>query len=173
MSTATVPRERAGKTPLEPLPPRDRHLSGLDLAVLWGDLGIGLLVLVTASLLVPALGFAEAAVVIVIGSVVGVGLLGLAAAAGAEAGVPTMVLFRPVLGVRGSWVPSILNALQLIGWTAVELWAMSFVADLVAERVFDLSLRWLWLVIAAAVCTGLAVWGPVGVTRVWMERFGV
>ncbi len=84
-----------------------------------------------------------------------------------------MVLLRPLLGVRGSWVPSALNALQLIGWTAVELWAISFVADLVVQQVFGISLRWLWLGIAALVCTGLALWGPVGVTKVWMERFGV
>ena len=84
-------------------------------------------------LLVPALGFVEAFVAIVIGSVVGVGLLALAASIGARHGVPTMVLFRPVLGIRGSWLPSVLNVMQLIGWTAVELWAMSYVADLVVR----------------------------------------
>ncbi|MGH2729301.1 MAG: purine-cytosine permease family protein [Actinomycetota bacterium] len=157
---------------IEPVPPNQRRLSGLDLAVLWGDLGIGLLVLVTGALLVPGLGFGVALLAVVVGSIIGVGLLALAGLAGAEHGVPTMVLFRPILGVRGSWFPSVLNAGQLIGWTAVELWAMSFVADLVAKEVFDFSARWLWLGAAATVCTGLALWGPVGVTRVWMERFG-
>jgi putative hydroxymethylpyrimidine transporter CytX len=146
-------------------------LSGFDLAVLWGDLGIGLLVLVTGALLVPGLGFAAATGAIVLGSLIGVSLLGLAGAAGAEHGVTSMVLFRPVLGVRGSWIPSALNAAQLVGWTAVELWAMSFVADLVSSRVFGWSSRPLWLAVAAVTCTGLALWGPHGVTRVWMEKF--
>jgi putative hydroxymethylpyrimidine transporter CytX len=157
---------------IEPIPRQQRQLSGFDLAVLWGDLGIGLLVLVTGALLVPALGFYTAMVAIVTGSIVGVALLAVGAVAGAQHGVPTMVLFRPVLGVRGSWFPSFMNLLQLIGWTAVELWAMSFVADLVARRVFGVSARWLWLLVAAVVCTGLALWGPVGVTRVWLKRFG-
>ena len=156
---------------LEPVPPERRTLSGFDLAVLWADLGVGLLVLVTGALLVPGLGFAAAAGAIVLGSVIGVALLALAGAAGAEHGVTSMVLFRPVLGVRGSWIPSALNAGQLVGWTAVELWAMSFVADLVAERVFGWSSRGLWLALAAVVCTALALWGPLGVTRVWMKRF--
>lgn len=143
------------------------------MTVLWGDLGIGVLVLVTGALLVPALGFAEAMVAVVIGSVIGVALLSLGAAAGAAHGVPTMVLFRPVLGIRGSWFPSVLNAMQMIGWTAVELWAMSFVADLVSQRAFGFSARGLWLAVAAVTCTALALWGPVGVVRVWMERFGV
>ena len=168
--------ERDGTTSdwgIEPIPEGSRPLSARDLAVLWGDLGIGLLVLVTGAILVPALGFVQALFAIVLGSGIGVGLLGYAGSLGARHGVPTMVLFRPVLGIRGSWFPSALNVMQLIGWTAVELWAMSYVADLVAEEVFGFSARGLWLAIAAVVCTGLALWGPVGVTRVWLERFGV
>ncbi len=158
---------------IDPVPRDRRVLSGLDLAILWGDLGIGLLVLVTGALLVPGLGFPTAFLAIVVGSVIGVGLLSLVAVAGADHGVPTMVLFRPVLGLRGSWVPSAFNVLQLIGWTAVELWAMSFVADLIVEESFGFSSRWLWLVVASVICIGLALWGPIGVTRVWMKRFGV
>ncbi|HEY7874682.1 MAG TPA: cytosine permease [Actinomycetota bacterium] len=157
---------------IKPVPPEHRVLSGFDLAVLWGDLGVGLLVLVTGAYLVPALGFAQALVAIVLGSIVGVALLALGASAGADYGVPTMVLFRPVLGVRGSWVPSALNALQLVGWTAVELWAISFVADEVAQTTLGFSARWLWLGVAAVFVTALALWGPVGVARVWLKRFG-
>ena len=156
-----------------PIPVEQRRLSALDMAVLWGDLGIGLLVLVTGGLLVPGLGFAAALATIVIGSIIGVAMLSLAAAAGAQHGVPTMVLLRPVLGIRGSWFASGLNLIQLVGWTAVELWAMSYVADLVSTRVFGFSARGLWLALTAVVCTGLALWGPVGVTRVWLEKFGV
>src|SRR5688500_9106909 len=119
-----------------PVPREQRTLSAFDMGILWGDLGIGLLVLVTGALLVPGLGFGAAVATIVLGSVIGVALLALAASAGAEHGVPTMVLFRPVLGVRGSWLPSALNALQLIGWCAVEFWAISYVADLVSSEVF-------------------------------------
>jgi nucleobase:cation symporter-1, NCS1 family len=157
---------------IEPIPPSERRLGTLDIAVLWGDLGIGLLVLVTGALLVPALGFWTALAIIVVGSVIGVGLLASTGAVGARDGFPTMALFRPVLGVRGSWVPSALNFAQLVGWTAVELWAMSFVADLVSNEVFGFSARWLWLSLAAVGCTALALWGPVGVTRIWMEKFG-
>ena len=158
---------------IEPVPREQQTLRAWDFAVLWGDLGIGLLVLVTGALLVPGLGFPAAAIAIVVGSVLGVSLLALLGGEGAERGVPAMVLLRPLLGTRGSWVPTALNVAQLIGWTAVELWAMSFVADLVAEEIFGFSARGLWLGAAALVCTGLALWGPVAVTRVWMERFGL
>jgi NCS1 family nucleobase:cation symporter-1 len=157
---------------IAPVPRGRRRLSAVDIAVLWGDLGIGLLVLVTGGLLVPGLGFATALGVILLGSIIGSALLAFAGSYGARHGVPTMVLFRPILGNVGSWVPSFLNAAQLIGWTAVELWAMSSVADLIARRSFGWSNRSLWLVVTAVVTTALALWGPIGVARVWMKRFG-
>src|SRR5688572_30450637 len=120
---------------IEPVPPTHRHLKVWDVAVLWGDLGVGLLVLVTGGFL-AGMSLAQAVTATVLGSVIGVALLAAVASAGADHGLPTMVLFRPILGLKGSWLPSALNVAQLIGWTAVELWAMSFVADLVAERVF-------------------------------------
>jgi putative hydroxymethylpyrimidine transporter CytX len=155
---------------IEPVPETHRHLRVWDVAILWGDLGVGLLVLVTGGFL-AGMSLLAATAAIVLGSIIGVGLLAAVAAAGPQHGLATMVLFRPVLGLRGSWVPSVLNIVQLVGWTAVELWAMSFVADLVSRRVFGFSARGLWLGIAAIVCLGLAWWGPVRVTRVWMERF--
>jgi len=157
---------------LEPVPPEGRALSGFDLAILWGDLGVGLLVLVTGGLLVPALSFTGALAAIVIGSVVGSAALGVTASIGARQGVPTMALFRPLLGVRGSWIPSVLNFAQLVGWTAVELWAMSLVADIVAREIFGWSVDYLWLGLFALLCTALALWGPVGVTRTYLKSFG-
>lgn len=172
MATAHLETTIEPEFGIEPVPDGARRLTGFDIAVLWGDLGIGLLVLVTGALLVPALSFGTAFLVILLGSVVGVAALAYVGAVGTREGLPTMVLFRDILGRPGSYLPSALNVAQLIGWTAVELWAMSYVADLVAFRTFGISARWLWLAAATVVCTGLALWGPVGVTRVWMERFG-
>ncbi|MFN2543027.1 MAG: cytosine permease [Actinomycetota bacterium] len=157
---------------IDPVPPEHRRLSGLDFVVLWGDLALGLLVIITGALLVPALGFPRALLAIVVGSVIGCIPLALVARAGAREAVPTMVLFRPVLGVRGSYLPSILNIVQLVGWTGFEFWAMSLVANQMSVRLFGFSQRWLWLGVVAAVCTALALGGPILVVRRWLERFG-
>ena len=76
---------------IDPVPASARRLGAWDLAVLWGDLGIGLLVLLTGSFLVPALSLGQAFLAILVGSVIGVTLLGRAAAIGAQAGTPTLV----------------------------------------------------------------------------------
>jgi putative hydroxymethylpyrimidine transporter CytX len=150
-----------------------RRLGELDFAVLWGDLGLGLLVLVTGALLVPGLGLPAALGAIVIGSILGCIPLALVGGAGAREGVPAMVLLRPVLGTRGSAVPTLLNIAQLVGWTAFELWAMAWVASRITGPVFGVGGFYVWLAIAAIVCMGLSLGGPVLVVRRWMERFGV
>jgi NCS1 family nucleobase:cation symporter-1 len=158
---------------IQPVPTARRGLGGIDLAVLWGDLSVGLLVLVTGALLVPALGLPRALLAIGIGSVIGCLPLALMALAGEREGVPTMVLFRPVLGLRGSFLPSGLNLLQLVGWTAVEFWAMASVANVASQRVANFDAYHAWLALVAVVCTVLAIGGPILVVRAWLERFGI
>jgi putative hydroxymethylpyrimidine transporter CytX len=150
-----------------------RRFSGLDLAVLWGDLSVGLLVLVSGALLVPSLGLPSALLAIGIGSLVGSVPLALVGFAGAREGVPGMVLFRPVLGLRGSYLPSAANLVQLVGWTAFEFWAMGRVANAVSRDVLGVDSPVVWMAIVAVVCTALAVAGPIFAVRRWLERFGV
>lgn len=164
---------------IEPIPEEHRKLTGLDLGVLWGDLGVGLLVIVAGALLTaPAeqfgfgLSLPAATAAIVLGSVVGCVLLGIGGVIGSREAKPTMVLFRPVLGTKGSWIPTILNVGQLIGWTAFELWAMALVADRLGERLFGFSAFGFWLVFFSVVVLALSFWGPLGVVRHWMEKFG-
>ena len=178
MATVTERLERAieREAPswgVRPTSPEVRRLSGLDFAILWGDLGIGLLVLVTGALLVPALGLPQALLAIAVGSLIGCVPLALVGRAGAREGVPGMVLLRPTLGTRGSYVPTILNIAQLIGWTAFELWAMALVASRITGPVLGIDGFTFWLSAAALVCLVLSLGGPVVVVRRWMARFGV
>jgi len=83
---------------ITPVPERLRTLSTLDVSLLWGNLGISLLVLVAGALLVPALGLRDALLAILVGAVLGCALLGLAGLIGAKRGVPGMVLLRSPLG---------------------------------------------------------------------------
>jgi putative hydroxymethylpyrimidine transporter CytX len=154
------------------VPQARRTLSLLDIGILWNDLSLGLLVLVTGGLLVPALGIGDAYAAIAIGTVLGCAPLAAVALAGAREGLPGMVLFRPVLGRVGSYVPSLLNVAQLVGWTAVEFWAMGRLANSLSMDLFGVDAFALWLVLVAAGCTWLAIGGPVLVVKRFLERFG-
>src|SRR5438093_8559607 len=61
----------------------------------------------------------------------------------------------------------------MVGWTAVEFWAMWQVANVASKRLFGLDASHFWLALVAVVCTLLAVGGPILVVRRWLERFGI
>jgi nucleobase:cation symporter-1, NCS1 family len=129
MAVADIERTEVPPT-LTEAPPR---LLGLwDQTVLWGNLGISILLLPVGALLVmPAkdggfgLSLTAAMAAIAVGGVIGNAMLGLAAVPGAETGAPSMVLLRGLFGVEGSWVPTALNVAQLIGWTTFEIWIIA------------------------------------------------
>src|SRR5439155_14984333 len=84
---------------IEPVPERLRVLGLLDTFLLWANLGISILVLVSAAFL--DLSLKQALLATLLGGLIGNAMLGLAAFIGADARVPTMVLQRAPLGQRG------------------------------------------------------------------------
>jgi putative hydroxymethylpyrimidine transporter CytX len=170
MTTETV--RRRPPEGIAPVPVERRTLSPLDVGILWNDLSLGVLVLLTGGFLAHGLGLGGIVGAIVVGTVLGCVPLAAVALAGAREGLPSMVLFRPVLGRAGSVLPSVLNVAQLLGWTAVELWAMALLADALASELLGIDLHRVWLAIVAAGCTILALGGPVLVVKRFLERFG-
>ncbi|MCL4506210.1 MAG: putative hydroxymethylpyrimidine transporter CytX [Chloroflexi bacterium] len=158
---------------IEPVPAKNRVLGFLDYLVLWGDLGIGLLVMLAGTFLAPGLGLSEAVAAIAIGSVLGCLLLALIGLIGSDNATPTMVLLRPVLGVRGSYLPTLLNVLQLIGWTIFEFIVMGVAADAISQSVFGVSNHIFWITVFALVVVLMGIGGPIGVVRQWLEKFAV
>jgi NCS1 family nucleobase:cation symporter-1 len=165
------PRERSwGVTPV---PERLRTLSGADTALLWGNLGISLLVVVAGSFLVPALGLKEALLAILVGAVLGNALLGLAGLIGADRRLPGMVLMRDPLGRRGSYAPTVLNVAQNLGWATFELIVIATAAGALAERVFGFPGTSVWVVLFGALTLALALAGPISFVRRYVRRFAV
>ena len=158
---------------VQPVPKEHRKLRPFDFAVLWGDLAVSLLVMVAGSLLVPGLGTQEAVLAVVIGTAFGAVLLSLVGIAGTEMGVPTMVALRAPMGVRGSFLASGINILQLVGWAALEIIIMAQAAKALSNEYLGFSGYYFWLSLFGIVGTLLALGGPVMVVRQWMQRFGI
>jgi len=158
---------------ITPVPERLRVLSGLDLTLLWGSLGVSLLVIVAGALLVPALSLPQAFVAILVGGVIGNAMLGAAGMIGADARVPAMVLMRAPLGRGGSYLATALNVGQCLGWAIFELIIIATAAAALSDRAFGFEARWAWTILFGAVTVALALVGPVGVVRRFLRRFGV
>jgi nucleobase:cation symporter-1, NCS1 family len=165
--------EAAAAKGLEPVSREGRQLGAWAYAVLWGDLGIGLLVLLAGSFLVPALSLPQALGAIVVGSLIGVTLLGLTGIVGSQTGLPTMVCLRPALGRGGSYVATAFNVVQLLGWTVFELAIMGHAANAVVRGLTGFDAAWFWIVAFGAAVIGLGLWGPVAVVREWLAKFAL
>jgi putative hydroxymethylpyrimidine transporter CytX len=155
-----------------PVPDRLRTLSGSDVGLLWGNLGVSLLVLFTGTFL-AGLGLQRALLATLVGAVLGCALLGLAGLIGFDRRVPGMVLLRDPLGERGSYAPTALNIAQNLGWAVFELYVMSLAASALSDRVFGFEARWLWVLAFAALTLWLALAGPISFVRRWVRRFAV
>jgi nucleobase:cation symporter-1, NCS1 family len=156
---------------IEPVPERLRVLGVLDSFLLWTNLGISLLVLVSAAYF--GLSLKQALLATVVGAAIGNAMLGVAGYIGADARVPTMVLQRAPLGQRGSYLATALNVLQCLGWSVFEITIIAIAAGALSERVFGVHLVWMWKLVFGAVGLVLALLGPIGFVRRFVRKIGV
>ena len=164
----TVPGDRrseVGRTLAEPVP---QSLGLLDQFGLWGNLGVSLLgftgaifVLQPGGTGTPELSLAAALTAIVAGTLLGTLVLALAGIPGAQTGAPSMVLLRGLFGARVSYLPTVVNVLQLFGWGIFELVTIATAAHTVAPALP----RWGYVLIAGGATAALTV-HPLGAIRV-------
>ena len=165
--------ERTPAWGIEPVPERLRVLGLLDNALLWGNLGVSLLVLVAGTYLVPALSLPEAVVAIVVGSLIGNAMLGVAGMIGADGRVPAMVLMRAPLGQRGSWGPTVINAAQCVGWSIFELLIIATAVAALSDEVLGFRAQWLWTLLFGGIALALGLLGPIDFVRKFVRKFAV
>jgi len=164
----TVPGDRrseVGRTLAEPVP---QSLGLLDQFGLWGNLGVSLLgftgaifVLQPGGAGTPELSLAAALTAIVAGTLFGTVVLALAGIPGAQTGAPAMVLLRGLFGARLSYLPTVVNVLQLFGWGIFELVTIATAAHTVAP-----ALPRQGYVLIAGGATALLTIRPLGAIRV-------
>ncbi|PZS20631.1 MAG: allantoin permease [Pseudonocardiales bacterium] len=158
---AAAPPSEPGRTLADPQP---RTLGLLDMIALWGNLGVSLLG-PTAALFVLAptgvtMSLLAAFTAVVVGSVIGTIPVALSAMAGTETGSPAMVLLRGLFGARLSYLPTMLNLLQCLGWGIFEI----VVISTAAEQLLPWKVRWLYILLAGVLTTLMAL-RPLGVVR--------
>ncbi len=153
--------------------PAPRTLSLFDQLGLWGNLGVSLLGPVGAIyLLQPGAGaplsLLAAFTALVLGTLLGSLLIGLAAVPGAQTGAPSMVLLRGLLGARLSYLPTLLNVAQLIGWTVFEIVVITSAAQ---QLLPWHGARWPYVLLAGLGTVAMAL-RPLGAVRV-LRRYAL
>jgi NCS1 family nucleobase:cation symporter-1 len=163
-----------GETPswgIEPVPERLRVLGGLDMTLLWTNLGVSLLVLVLPAYFDLSLG--KALLATLVGGLIGNAMLATAGMIGADARVPTMVLQRAPLGHRGSYLATGLNLAQCLGWAIFELIVIAKAASLLSDKFLGFEATWFWTVLFGALATALALAGPISFVRRYIRKVAI
>ena len=109
----------------------------------------------------PRALLAAALTAIVVGTVLGTLPVALAGLPGVRTGAPAMVLLRGLFGARLSYLPTVLNIAQCVGWGVFELVTIATAAHTVAP-----ALPKTGYVLIAGAATALLTIRPLGAIRV-------
>lgn len=174
----TVTDEAGPRTAPAEVPPhlegaqQPRVLSFADQFSLWANLGVSVALPLSAGLILAPNGvrlpLGAAVLALVIGTLLGNALLGATAVPSVHTGASSMVLQRGLLGRAGSVLPTLLNVLQLIGWTTVEI---VVVAETARGLAGDIS-RWV-LVLAAGAVTIIMTLRPIALIKGYLRKIAI
>src|ERR1017187_5400782 len=171
-SFSIVTGDKHSEVPLTLNEPVPQALGLFDQFGLWGNLGVSLLgftgaifVLQPGGTGTPELSLAAGITAIVLGTVLGTLAVALTGVAGTRTGAPAMVLLRSLFGTELSYLPTLLNVLQCLGWGVFELVTIATAARTVAPALP----RWSYILLAGVI-TGLLTLRPLGAIRI-LRRF--
>jgi NCS1 family nucleobase:cation symporter-1 len=171
-SFTIVTGDKHAEVPLTLNEPVPQALGLFDQFGLWGNLGVSLLGFTGAIFVLqpngtgtPELSLAAGITAIVLGTILGTLAVALTGVAGTRTGAPTMVLLRSLFGTELSYLPTLLNVLQCLGWGVFELVTIATAARTVAPAMP----RWGYILFAGAI-TGLLTLRPLGAIRI-LRRF--
>ncbi len=124
--------------------------------LIWFGAAVSIAEIITGTYFAP-LGFNKALLAIIIGHIIGCTLLFLAGLIGGKAKRSAMETVKMSFGKKGSLLFSILNIMQLVGWTGI----MIYDGALAADGMWDIG-HWIWCAIIGVL---IILWIMIGITN--------
>lgn len=124
--------------------------------LIWFGAGVSIAEILTGTYLAP-LGFGKGIAAILIGHVIGCAMMFLAGLIGGRTEKSAMETVKMSFGHKGGLLFSLLNVLQLAGWTAI----MIYDGALAANGIFAAG-AWVWCLVIGAL---IVLWILIGITN--------
>lgn len=141
---------------------QENKISFLSGSLLWLGAAVSIAEIMTGTLIAP-LGFGKGILAIVLGHAVGCMLLFFAGLIGADSKTSAMESVRFSFGKQGSVFFSVLNVLQLIGWTAVMIIGGARAFGSIINTTLGYQNNWLWCIMIGVL---IILWVVVGIKNV-------
>lgn len=122
---------------ISPIPPADRQMGNWDLLATWIGANANNGTWFIGGVIASA-GMLTASTSLILAGICSYLFLGLASYMGYKTGLPAMALTRASFGLRGSFIPSVINLVQFIGWAA----ANTFIAAISVSVILKDLLGW-------------------------------
>jgi putative hydroxymethylpyrimidine transporter CytX len=125
-------------------------------SLIWFGAGVSIAEILTGTYLAP-LGFTKGLLAIVLGHLIGGLMMFAAGMIGGRTGKSAMETVKMSFGENGGKFFSLLNVLQLVGWTAI----MIYDGSLAANNIFSTG-SWVWALVIGVL---ILVWILIGITN--------
>lgn len=132
----------------------EKRTSVFENGLIWFGAAVSIAEILTGTYFAP-LGFGKGLLAIIIGHVIGCVLLFLAGLIGGRARKSAMETVKMSFGQKGSLLFSVLNILQLVGWTGI----MIYDGALAANGIWAAG-QWLWCLVIGAL---IVLWILIGI----------
>lgn len=133
-----------------------KRTSVFENGLIWFGAGVSIAEILTGTYLAP-LGFSKGLTAIILGHIIGCLMLFLAGVIGGKARRSAMETVKMSFGQKGSLLFSVLNVLQLVGWTAIMIYDGALAADGVVT-----AGKWIWCLVIGAL---IILWIMIGITN--------
>jgi len=132
----------------------ERRTSVFENGLIWFGAAVSIAEILTGTYFAP-LGFTKGLLAIVIGHIIGCTMLFLAGLIGGKVRKSAMETAKMSFGKKGALLFSVLNIIQLVGWTAI----MIYDGALAVNGIFNIG-NWVWCVVIGAL---IVLWILIGI----------
>ncbi len=133
---------------------KEKGTSVFSNGLIWFGAGVSIAEILTGTYFAP-LGFRKGLAAIIIGHIIGCVLLFIAGIIGARTKKSAMETVKSSFGENGGKIFSVLNVIQLVGWTAI----MIYDGAVAANGIFNTG-RWVWCLVIGIL---IAAWILIGI----------
>ncbi len=132
----------------------EKRTSVFENGLIWFGAAVSIAEILTGTYFAP-LGFNRGVLAIIIGHIIGCAMLFLAGLIGGKVRKSSMETAKMSFGSKGALLFSVLNIVQLIGWTAI----MIYDGALAISSIFDIG-NWIWCIVIGAL---IVLWIMIGI----------
>ena len=132
----------------------ERRTSVFENGLIWFGAAVSIAEILTGTYFAP-LGFNKGLIAIIIGHIIGCAMFFLAGLIGGKVRKSSMETAKMSFGNKGALLFSVLNIIQLIGWTAI----MIYDGALAVNGIFDIA-NWIWCIVIGAL---IVLWIMIGI----------